>query len=238
MLVFGYLIGSIPFAIIISKTFYHKDIRDYGSKNSGGTNMGRVFGKKIGVITILLDMFKCVVVLVAAWAVIRFSSLNQMFIDRWGTPMWDNGVFYYYLAVLGASLGHCWPIYAGFKGGKTVSVFMGLACCTSWFELIVAAIAFFGVKAKTKYVSLASIVSAISISTFAWIMAILTYCLPESVPFEIHHIGMWAWGYFVLSGWEYASVMTIIGIILILRHIPNIKRLLRGEENKAGERKE
>lgn len=232
MLIMGYLIGSIPFSIILSKTLYHKDIREYGSKNAGGTNMGRVFGKKIGVITILLDMAKTILALVGAYLLVNLV-FNPLFQEHFGQLLWDNGILYYYLAALGASFGHCWPIYAGFKGGKTVSVFTGFGVGCSWFEFLIGLICFFGLKIKTKYVSVASIGTAIGITITSWVMALLVLVLKDQ-PVYLQHLGMWGWGYYLLAGWEHASVITIIAIILVVRHIPNIKRLIKGEENKVG----
>lgn len=227
MLILGYLIGSIQFGIIITKAVSGKDPRDYGSGNSGGTNVGRVLGKKWGVITILLDMLKTIIVFLGAFFLVRFA-LNPLFTTTFGNPLWNEGVLFYYLAPLGAALGHCWPLYYGFKGGKTVSVFSGFAIITSWFEFLVGLFTYFIVKKKSGFVSIASISLAVSTALIAWVMFILSITLPEG----FQHLGMWGNGYFALAGWEHASVTTIISSLLVIRHIPNIKRLINGEENK------
>ena len=120
-LILGYFFGSIPTGIIIGKVFFHRDPRLEGSKNSGGTNVGRLFGKKIGLLCIILDMIKTVIPLIIVWSIIKFSSLNQALIDNFGSGLWNNGVLYVYLAPLGAMIGHCYPVFAKFNGGKAVA---------------------------------------------------------------------------------------------------------------------
>ncbi len=220
----GYLFGSIPNGILIGKIFYHSDPRTAGSKNSGGTNVARLYGKKAGIITIILDMIKVVIPLIAAWAVIKFSGLKD------ALPLWDDGVFYIYLAALGACFGHCWPLYVKFKGGKTVAVYCGFAIATSYFVTIFGVIAFFTLFFWKKYVSLASIVTSIVGVVGAWTCTIL------GIFFDMNWT-MWGFGSWVPMGWEFASVLTVIAIILIIRHIPNIQRLMNGTERKVGEHK-
>lgn len=227
MLIFGYLLGSIQFGIIITKARTGQDPRNFGSGNSGGTNVGRVLGKKWGVITILLDMLKTMIALLGAFFFIKLF-LNQYFIDTFGQALFTDGVLFYYLAPLGASLGHCFPLYYGFKGGKTVSVFAGFAIITSWFEFLIGLFTYFITKKKSGFVSVASIVMGASTALIAWGLFGLTFVMPEG----FQHIFMWGNGYFVLAGWEHASVTTIISILLIIRHIPNIKRLVAHEEIK------
>lgn len=221
----GYIFGSIPIGVVIGKLFFHRDPRQEGSKNSGGTNVGRLFGKKVGLIVILLDMLKCAIPTVVAWAVITFSSLKIAL----SSDAWDIfHILYIYLATLGVALGHCWPIFAGFRGGKAVATFCGFAIISSWLEMLAGALVYFTTLKKTKYVSLSSILTASFASILAWVMFILKVTLTN---FNID-IFMWGAGNFLVCGWEYASVMTIIGIMLIIRHKSNIKRLASHNENK------
>ena len=238
----GYLCGSIPFGIIISKLLFHSDVRNFGSNNSGGTNVARVYGKKWGIITILLDMSKIIVPIWVLWAIFTFSPLisfletNLLPAD---THFW-NITLYLFLTPLGAAFGHCWPLYAGFKGGKTVSVFSGFGVGTSWLCLATGLVAFFVPLKISKYVSLSSMCLAVVSVIMAWIMAILKYTAFANLPAWVANIGMWGFGligpYFV-CGWEYASVITVIAALLIIRHKANIVRLIHGTENKIGSKK-
>ncbi len=145
MAVLGYLIGSIPFALIIGKLFYHKDIRDYGSHNLGGTNAGRVLGPKIGVLTIALDILKCTIPMVIVELTLGYN----------------------YALIMGVLIpfGHCWPFFAEFKGGKAVASSIGfilgsllLKPYELMFVLFVPLIIMLIIVKTTKYVSLGSLV--------------------------------------------------------------------------------
>lgn len=224
----GYFFGSIPTGVILCKLIYHKDPRQDGSKNSGGTNVGRLFGKKMGLTVIILDMIKTAIPLVAIWLVFAFSPLKEVFEQNLGQKMWDDGVLYIYLAPLGAAIGHCFPVFARFRGGKAVATFGGFGLATSWFCSLMGFGTFFiALKAK-KYVSLASISAAIAVIIFSWGIYILQFFIPEN----FWHFFMWGWGGYVLAGWEYAAVATAISILLIVRHAANIGRLIRHEERK------
>lgn len=224
----GYIFGSIPTGVIIGKVFYHKDPRTEGSKNSGGTNVGRLMGKKAGLIVIILDMIKLVAPLLIVWSVITFSGIKTVFETNLGQPMWDDGILYIYLAPLGAAIGHCWPLFANFKGGKAVASFGGFGLATSWFASTIGFATFFITLKLKKYVSLASIISAILGTLAAWGMYIFQLFVKPS----FFDIGMWGWGDYLHAGWEYALVITLISAILIIRHAPNIKRLMHHEERK------
>ncbi len=221
----GYLFGSIPFGVIVGKVFYKKDPRDYGSKNSGGTNVGRVFSKKAGVLTIILDMLKCVIPMLLAFFVILYTPLKTILGEDW---LFDDGIIYYYLAPLGATVGHCFPLFAKFKGGKIVANLCGFGLATSWLVSIFGIITFFTTLKTTKYVSLSSILTSIVGTIVAWAIAILNLYYPA-----ISNLFMWGNGYFVLPGFEYATTLTIMTFITIIRHHTNIKRLINHEENKV-----
>lgn len=221
----GYLFGSIPTGVIIGKVCFHRDPRLEGSKNSGGTNVGRVFGKKVGIIVIIIDMVKCIIPLVSVWAIITFSPFK----DLLASEAWNNfHNFYIFLAPLGAAIGHCWPIFAGFKGGKAVATFCGFIIATCWLGFIVGLLTFFGVLKLKKYVSLSSMCTAITASLVSWLLFILKICVP-SFSVDIFMIGC---GSFVICGWEFAVVTTLIAFILIVRHKANIARLINHQERK------
>ena len=224
--IIAYLFGSIPTAVIIGRVFFHKDPRDYGSKNAGGTNSARVFGKGVGVLVIILDMIKTVLPFYVFWAVLTYVPDIAKFM------VWGNGYYaaplYYWSSVLFAALGHCWSIFLKFKGGKAVSCFMGALVLTSWVQFFVTGFTYLGVAKKSKYISLSSIVGAIVGSLVAWVIAIvflatgwnphwLTWLITiESAP---------------LLGIECAIVTTLVGAILIIRHRSNIQRLKAGTES-------
>lgn len=141
----SYLYGSIPFALVIGKLFYNTDIRNQGSGNLGGTNAGRVLGKKAGTAVILLDVSKCsIAILIAKFVGVQFH-LNQDII---------------YPCALACVFGHCYPIFAEFKGGKAVSVAMGYALVTNIYAFLIAIGVFLVTLKVTKYVSLSSILGS------------------------------------------------------------------------------
>lgn len=224
----GYFFGAIPFGIIIGKVFFHRDPRNEGSGNSGGTNVGRVFGKKVGFICIILDMVKCIIPMIAIWAILKFSPVKELFFNHLGKEMFDDGVLYIYLSALGALIGHCYPVYVGFRGGKAVSTYAGFGIATSWGIVVLGIITFFTTLKKTKYVSLSSIMLAIFSTIFSWLLFGLNFIIPEAY----RNIVMWGNGNYMIFGWEYAVVVTVGAILLIVRHTPNIKRLLKGTESK------
>lgn len=231
-LIFGYLIGGFPTAVVVGKVFFHKDPRDYGSHNAGGTNAGRLFGKKVGFAIIVFDMIKTIAPVWICWAILNYSGLNKAFIDSYGQGMY-NIPLYYYLSALGTSIGHCWPIYIHFKGGKAASNFMGIACGTSWVLFLLSFLYFLFLKAK-KYVSLTAILIAAVHVTAVWIIFGLSF-----IPNFDNSILMWGWGFCLLPGmpgagcgWEFALIVTLMAILVVIRHKDNIKRLKDGTERK------
>lgn len=174
LILISYLYGSIPFALVIGKLFYKKDIRTEGSGNLGGTNAGRVLGAKAGVSVIVLDASKTIV-----------SMLLTLFI----TQNFGISSDIVYLSALACIIGHCYPIFAGFRGGKAVSVAIGYAIFVNIWAGLFGLLVFFIVLKLTKYVSLSSIsgtagvliispflgFSGIGIFTNAFILALMTY---------------------------------------------------------------
>lgn len=220
-LILGYFFGSIPTGVILCKCFYHKDPRNFGSGNSGGTNVGRIFGKKMGILVIFLDGIKTILPMLIVYFVFKYSGFLTFFKDSLGSEIWDNGILYIYLAPLGACIGHCYPIFAHFNGGKAVASYGGFGLSTSWFTSLIGFATFGVILKSTKYVSLSSMIGSTMGSVAAWIIFVFNIALPESVG----NVLMWGNGSYLLGGWEYATVCTLISIILIIRHIPNIKRL-------------
>lgn len=188
----GYLFGSIPWSLIIGKVFYNTDIREFGSGNLGATNAGRVLGKNAAISAGLLDILKAFVVVFA------LSFINK-----------DLAA----VAGLFASIGHSFPIFANFRGGKSVATNYGYIIATSIFithNFLIQALLPMGVLVGMvlifKMVSLGSIVSLI-------VASIIALTQPNKI----------------VSGG-----IILISLFSIWRHESNIKRILKGEEKKVG----
>ena len=225
-IIVSYLFGSIPTGVLIGKIFYHKDIRQYGSKNSGGTNAGRVLGKKIGIMVIILDMLKTVIPFYILWAVLTFSGVKQYM-------TWGNGYnaipLYIWGSVLFTALGHCFSVFLKFKGGKAVACFMGANVLTSWIEFVLCGFTYLGVAKASKYISLSSIIAAITGALVAWTVAIIAV----STGWNPHWLTfMFGFEDAIYLGIEFAIVDTLVGILLVARHHQNIARIKAGTENR------
>lgn len=234
-LIFGYLIGSISNSIWIGKVFFHQDPRDCGSKNAGGTNSGRLWGKKVGLIIIILDMLKTILPVWICWAILTYVPIGEkalvptaaMFasgnIDGYAIP-WPI----YWLATLGSILGHCFPLYYRFRGGKAAASYMGTLLGTTWMMGLSSGIVFLITLKFDKHVSLASIVASIFGTIFSWIWSILLLC--NVLPPAIELLPMY--GMSLYPNYVFSIILTITTIILIIKHRTNIKRLVDGNERK------
>ncbi len=180
----GYLIGNIQTAIIVSKLWFHDDVRKHGSGNAGSTNMLRVYGWAPGVITFIGDFLK---------------GFGGACLGRW--LMGDMGA---YIAGFFVIIGHCWPALASFRGGKGVASSCGLACFA--FPLGAGAALAVGIV-------LAFLTKTVSIMSLT---AILLFCVMVVI-FEGGNIPL-----VVLS--------VLMVAVVYIRHIDNIRRLIRGEE--------
>ncbi len=194
-IILGYVLGSIPFALVIGKVFYHKDIRQFGSGNLGGTNAGRILGKKAGLAVIACDILKVVLAMGIS------STFSQ------NAAIW---------AGVACCIGHCYPVFAHFKGGKAVSTVFGflLSCSifvfqSAWYFAI-PFVMFMIVLYLFKFVSLASICACICQSL---------YITSTQFSFDTAHI------FIILASW-------IMTILVIVRHSENIKKIRTGTENK------
>ncbi|MBP5091885.1 MAG: glycerol-3-phosphate 1-O-acyltransferase PlsY [Bacilli bacterium] len=230
VLIIGYLVGSISNGVWIGKVFFHKDIRKEGSGNSGGTNAGRVLGKKVGFIVIVLDMLKSIGSVYAVWAILTFTPLH-VYYEFANNPaiFQDLKPLYYWLTGLSAAIGHCWPIYLNFKGGKAAATLMGLSTMSSWIGLG-CGLVYFGTLKFKKMVSLSSIVSGVVQSLAAWVIFFVTTF--TDVP-----LSMFSWTFALgdkalVWGFWYAVVITMVSVLLIVRHSSNIKRMKEGQESK------
>ena len=226
--------GSISFSNIIGKVFYHQDPREYGSKNAGGTNAGRLWGKKVGLLIIILDMIKTIIPMWICWAILTFGekpilcSTAQYFTEARYAYLIQWPV--YLLANLGCVIGHCWPCFEHFKGGKGVSAFMGTITGASWgLGWVPASLWYFPCLKKTKYVSFTSITMGAVASIFAWVWAIL--CMTHVIPSGYEWIVCYGDTINVAS-WHYALIITLMAALMAYRHKANIQRLLNGTERK------
>ena len=190
LIIGSYLYGSVPFALVVGKVFFGIDVREHGSKNLGGTNTGRVLGRKAGLAVIILDIFKCFVCVTITKIVGHFIDLPS---------------FAIYTSAISGVIGHCFPIFANFKGGKAVSVMFGYALGFGFWVFAIVGIVFLSVLKVTKYVSLSSII------------AVCTLVLLSPV-FNFGLVG--------------TMCNIFIAALLIYRHRANIERIKNGTESK------
>jgi glycerol-3-phosphate acyltransferase PlsY len=209
VIVGAYLLGSVPFGLIIAKA-HGKDLRCVGSGNIGATNVSRALGRKWGYFCFLLDVLKGFVPVFATMLLIARPSIESDG-DR-------IGLLWLWLAVgCAAIVGHVFPLYLRFKGGKGVATSLGVALGLWPYYTICAALAFavwVVVVLLWRYVSLASISASV---TFP-IALVVAIALVESWDFA--HL------------WPLIMAATAIPLMVIIRHRENIKRLLAGEESK------
>ena len=207
----SYLIGSIPFSYLVVRVFAGTDIRQQGSRNVGATNVARTAGKLPGILALVLDAVKgYAAVMFAHWLVTR---------PQWpfvpsaeGSPL-SSHEFWIALAGLIAVLGHMFPLWLRFHGGKGVATALGVFLALDPIVVAAALIVFVIVVMLSRYVSLASIVSAASIPVFFRFLAV-------NAPF-----------------WR-IIISVLISLAVIMKHHSNIARMARGRERKMGERKE
>lgn len=204
----GYLIGSISTAIIVSKLFKKEDVRNKGSGNAGATNTLRNYGKKLALLVFFLDMVKVVLAVLIAWSVKKYSGIE-----------WLSGTLIQ-AAGLAAIFGHVWPLYFGLKGGKGAACTAGFILTMQWILVIFGIIIFFTVVFKTKKVSLGSIIGVFII--------LLLQIFFSFVP---HMDDNWSMPLMNDVPWWINTIFSFIILILILlKHIPNIKRMIKGNE--------
>ena len=229
-LILGYFFGSIPVGVILCRLFRGEDPRENGSQNSGGTNVGRLYGKKLGAATILLDALKTILPMILVWVLLNFCGIKAAFAKNLGESMYHNGSLVILLAPLGATLGHCWPVFANFRGGKAVASYAGFALITNWASLIIGFLSFGLTLKKTKFVSLSSMVASVVVALISWVLFILSITTSLNV-----NITFWGFGLtelWAVANLEFAIISTLMTGILIFRHRNNIRKLAAGTENK------
>ena len=196
LILFAYLIGSIPTAVWVSRYYFDIDIRDYGSGNSGATNTFRVLGPRWGTLVMVIDVLK-------GLAAVKLALLLPFYLD--------HDIAYTNLQIglgMAAVLGHIFPIWADFKGGKGVATLFGLVIGISpWTALCCSGI-FMLVLYLTRFVSLSSILASIAFPIFILII-------------------------FNVDNNAYRVFAIVVALLVILTHQKNISRLLRGSEGKV-----
>lgn len=207
IIVQSYIIGSIPTALIVSKSFFGFDIRTKGSGNMGSTNVFRVLGWKWGLLVQVADILKG---FVAVGLVAYFFDAAMPFQNH--TPFEDATVVKM-IAGLCAVIGHIWSVFAGFKGGKGINTSVGLLIAMAPVEVAVAAGVFLLLLFASGYVSLGSIVAAVVV--------------PSTMAFRYNILGVQIEGYQIL-----VHSFIVLALIVIYTHRTNIKRLLAGTENR------
>lgn len=201
----AYLLGSLDFGIIVSTVFYRKDIRTVGSGNAGMTNILRTFGKGAAAVTLAGDMLKGVgAVLLAKYLFSAFSGISPMYCA--------------YIAAIGALLGHLFPLYFGFKGGKGVSVAAGTIIGIQPLLVLPLLLVFLLVVVCTRIVSLSSII----VAALYPIVTLIYYTV---------------WGDGTSDPIVNTLFAALMGGIVIWMHRSNIARLRAGTEYRFGEKK-
>jgi glycerol-3-phosphate acyltransferase PlsY len=200
IVVIGYLLGAIPCGVIIGKMVRGIDVREYGSGSMGMTNVMRTVGAKAGLIVLIADLLKGAAAVALAW-LIFYSSPN-------GTVHWGQMA-----GGTAAVIGHSWPVYIGFRGGRGIATAAGAILVISWPVGLICMATFLFLVLIFRYISLGSIMGAIAL-------------VASMVVFFICYSGPAA----------YLAFSLVVAPVVIFRHRANIKRLLARTEPKIGQR--
>jgi len=195
-IVIAYLLGSIPTAVWIGKIFYGIDIREHGSGNAGATNTFRTLGVKAGIPVLLFDVFK-------GWAAVKLIFFSAFHI--YGT---NDYIDFQLMLGIAALVGHIFPIYVGFRGGKGVASLLGVVLSIHPYSALVAIGIFLICLLITRYVSLSSIITG------------FTYPILIILVFKVTTLSLCVFS-------------LVIAILLLFTHQKNIERLINKEESKA-----
>lgn len=195
-IVLAYTLGSIPTSVWVGKWFYNVDVRNFGSGNAGATNTFRVLGAKAGIPVFIVDVFK-------GWLAVRLPYTLSFY-----TPGTDAFVNFQLLLGLAAFLGHLFPLFARFKGGKGVATLLGVVLCLHLYAGLTSLAVFTLVLVLFRYVSLGSILAGIT--------------FPLSL-------------IFIFSASTYSLIVfsMLVAVLLLITHQKNIGRLIRNEERKV-----
>jgi glycerol-3-phosphate acyltransferase PlsY len=205
--VVAYLLGSIPFGYILVRLFRKQDVRTIGSGNIGATNVARSGAKGLGIVTLILDAAK-------GYAAVRFGFSMYPFIADY--VHYDPRHEYYLAAVAAvfAILGHMYPVWLKFKGGKGVATGVGVFLALAPMAVGLVLVIFITIVWFSRYVSLGSIIATAAFPLLAWLL------YRNSTPPIV----------FIIAG--------LGAFLIILKHHQNIRRLLAGTEHRLGEKKQ
>ena len=210
--IIGYLLGGINWAIILTRIYQRKDIRDQGSGNAGMTNVLRSVGKLPALLTFIGDFIKCVAAVLLSQLVLYLLFLALL--DT--APEVELYRIAKYVAGAGCVVGHIYPIYYGFRGGKGIVAAAAMIALADWRVFLVI-IATFGVLFLwKKIISLASVTCAALYPVYTFLMVFIV---------DFRKWGCPAWYLLAVTG-----VSLFIGVLVLVKHRANIGRLLRGEE--------
>jgi acyl phosphate:glycerol-3-phosphate acyltransferase len=198
LIVIAYLIGSIPTAVWVSKAFFGIDIREYGSGNAGATNTFRVLGSRWGTFVMVIDVLKGVAATSLYILLPYYMNMDNV---------WDRTNFMVGLG-LAAVLGHIFPIWANFRGGKGVATLFGMILAIQPVVAVLCVGIFLLVLYLTRFVSLSSILASIAFAVFILVI------FNEKEPL-------------------YRAFAIAVALLVVLTHQKNITRLLRGSESKV-----
>jgi glycerol-3-phosphate acyltransferase PlsY len=206
IVIIAYLLGAIPFGLIISRSVAHVDIREHGSGNVGATNVFRTLGARPGLITAILDMSK------AALSVLLgvFITGNEAFVVGGQDIHVQSAQI---LAALSAMVGHNWSVFIKFKGGKGVACFFGGLLVINWVVALIGIAAGIIIALTTRYVSLGSMLSAVCVLLMLVALALLAVSAPIYIVYGLLATGL-----------------------IVFQHRSNIIRLQSGQELKLGDK--
>lgn len=198
--VLAYLFGSIPTAVWVGRWFYGADVRNFGSGNAGATNTFRVLGRSAGIIVTLVDILKGTAAAALANVLMDYGVIHPMQLT-----------LFQIMLGLTAILGHIFPIFAGFRGGKGVATMVGMIFTIQFEIALLCIVIFFLVVLASKYVSLASLIASLSFP-FLLMLPDFDSTAPDQVT--------------ILLAFSFFAIVAVT-------HTKNIKRLLSGTENKS-----
>jgi len=194
--VIAYLLGSIPTAVWVGKSYYGIDVREHGSKNAGATNTFRVLGKRPGILVLTIDVVKGALAVLLPTFILSADAIGL-----------DRLIQIQLVSAVGAIVGHVFPLFANFNGGKGVATSLGVIIGIHPPAAGICLLVFLLVFLATKYVSLGAIVTS--------------FAFPLVIIFVFHVQSLWLIGFSIL-----------LGSTVIITHKKNIVRLLKGEESK------
>ncbi len=216
-MILSYFLGSIPSGLLIGKIFKNIDIRQYGSKNMGATNAIRVLGFRYGVFAFVFDALKGALVMI----ILAIFQLTDFYLLSVNGIILDITILYGMAAVLG----HVFPIYINFKGGKAVATSAGMVIAIEPFVALIAITLFFAMFKKTRYVSLSSTTAA----TIAVAMFVIRVPILVLTPLRVVFTKPGA----SLNTYLLEMVVVIaLAILILIRHRKNYQRLREGTEHR------